>query len=52
MTRRIRQLQALNPHARVFALEAGRRNRFAAELARSQRESHPSALALVYRKGR
>ena len=39
MTKRIMQLQVLNPHARVFAIAAGRRNHLAAELARSQRES-------------
>ena len=52
MTRRIMQLQVLSPHARVFAIEAGRRNHFAAELARTQRETHRSPLALTYRKGR
>ena len=52
MTKRIMPLQALNPHARVFAIEAGRRNRFAAELARGQRETHRSPLAITYRNGR
>ena len=52
MTKRIMQLQVLNPHARVFAIEAGRRNHFAAELARNQRETHRSALAIAYRRGR
>ena len=52
MDKRIMQLQVLNPHARVFAVEAGRRNHLAAELARAQRETHPGPLALAYRKGR
>lgn len=52
MTKRIMQLQILNPHARVFAVEAGRRNHWAAELARAQRETRRSPLALAYRKGR
>jgi hypothetical protein len=52
MDKRIMQLQVLNPHARVFALAAGRRNHLAAELARNQRETHRGPLAIAFRKGR
>ena len=51
MTKRIMQLQVLNRHASVFVVEAGKRNHFAAELARAQRETHRSPLAVAYRKG-
>ena len=43
MTKRIMQLQVLNRHASVFVVEAGKRNHFAAELARAQRENAPLA---------
>ena len=47
MDKRIMQLQVLNPHARVFAIAAGRRNQMAAELARAQHERHRSPLATL-----
>jgi hypothetical protein len=39
------QLQVLNPHARVFVVEARRRNHWAAKLGRAQRETNRSPLA-------
>ena len=52
MTKRIMQLQVLNPHARVFAVEAGKRNHWPAELVRGRREVRRSPLASAYRNGR
>jgi hypothetical protein len=52
MTRRIMQLQVVNPHATAFAVEAGRRNQFAADLARQQRGAHRSASTLADRSAR
>jgi hypothetical protein len=52
MDKRIMQLQLLDPHTRVFAIAAARRNHVAAELARAHRETHRSPLAIRYRNGR
>jgi hypothetical protein len=52
MTRRIMQLQVVNPHATAFAVDAGRRNQFAADLARQQRGAHRSASTLADRSAR
>ena len=52
MTRRIMQLQVLNPHATAFARDAGRRNQFAADVARQQLGAHRSACTLADRSVR
>ena len=52
MKRRNMQVQVINPHAAAFAVEAGRRNQFAAELARQQRGAQRPACTLAGRSGR
>jgi hypothetical protein len=52
MTRRIMQLQVFDPHATAFALDAGRRKQFAADLAHQQRGAHRSACTLADRSAR
>ena len=52
MTRRIMQLEVINPHATAFAVDAGRRRQLAAELARQQRGAQRSACTVADRSAR